>query len=183
MLGELVMYDPLFAPVILFIAGIFLAFRGRRLIPLALVMCSLATGFLYGGGIISSFTDNPDIIRWGPVLAGVILAVLVNLLYKIAFFAAGALLGFFISGIFLPEAPLSVTAGISLVTGALVYFFRNFVFSVLTAVLGAVLFTTGAVNLVAWTGFSAGRTCYIASVVIISILGAAHQLRSGRKSG
>jgi len=176
------MYDPLFAPVILFIAGIFLAFRGRRLIPLALVMCSLATGFLYGGGIISSFTDNPDIIRWGPVLAGVILAVLVNLLYKIAFFAAGALLGFFISGIFLPEAPLSVTAGISLVTGALVYFFRNFVFSVLTALLGASLTATGSVNLMAWAGVFAGVYVYWLIAIVICFAGLIYQLKKKRKS-
>lgn len=182
MLGELIMYDPLISPVVFFIAGIFLAFRGRKLVPFALAVCSLVIGFLYGSAIIANFTDNPDFIRWGPVLLGVVLAVLVNLLYKIAFFAAGAVLGFFLSGVVIPEASVLVTAGISIITGALVYFFRNFVFSVLTAVLGAVLFATGAVNLVAWTGISAGRTIYMVTVVVISLLGAVYQLRNGRKS-
>lgn len=181
MLGELVVYHPLVAPGLMLVFGLLLAFYGRKLVALALVLASLSLGYLYGGGMVASFTENPLLLQWGPLVVAIILCVIVLLLYRLAFFAAGFFLGLFLAAIFLPEASTLVSVGISLGTGALVYFFRNFVFSVLTALLGASLSATGSVNLLAWTGVSAGVYAYWLIAAGIGLIGLIFQLKSGRK--
>lgn len=181
MLGQLVMYDPLWAPAFMFICGILLAFFGRKLVPLALVLASLSAGLLYGGGFIAQFTDSPLAVKWGPVVVAILLSVLVIIVYRFAFFVAGLVIGFFIAGVLLPESSIVITGGIALGTGALVYFFRNFVFSILTAVLGASLAATGTVNLLAWTSLSANAWIYWSIAAVIAVCGIFYQLRKGRK--
>jgi len=182
MLGELVLYDPLLASIAMLVCGLLIAFNGRRLITVALVLAALGVGFLYGAGIVSSFTADPVVLKWAPLIMAVVLAVVMLVLYKFAFFAAGFFLGFFLSGIILPGASWITSVGISLGAGALVYFFRNFVFSVLTALLGASLTATGSVNLLAWTGVYAGVYVYWTIAVVTGITGLVCQLRRGRKS-
>lgn len=182
MLGDLVTYHPLIAPSLMLVCGLLLAFAGRRLVPLALVVSALAAGFLYGGGIISRFTDDPELLRYGPWVLALVFSAAVLVLYRLAFFAAGFFLGLFAAGIFLPESSTIAAVGIAVGSGALVYFFRNFVFSVLTALLGASLTATGSVNLLGWTGISAGVAVYWTIAVGIGLFGALHQLKKGRKS-
>jgi len=182
MLGELVVYQPLLAPGLMLVCGLLLAFAGRRLVILALVLSALASGFLYGGGIMASFTEDPGLLKWGPVAISILLAVIVLILYRFAFFAAGFFLGFFLAEIFLPGTSVLAAVGISLGTGALVYFFRNFVFSVLTALLGASLTATGSVNLLAWTGVFAGVYIYWLIAIAVGFTGLVYQLKKGRKS-
>ena len=182
MLGELVIYHPLLAPGLMLVCGLLLAFAGRRLVILALVFSALAAGFLYGGGIMASFTEDPGLIKWGPVAISILLSVIVLILYRFAFFAAGFFLGFFLTGILLPNASILAAVAISLGTGALVYFFRNFVFSVLTALLGASLTATGSVNLMAWAGVFAGVYVYWLIAIVICFAGLIYQLKKKRKS-
>ena len=180
MTGELIMYSPFTVSIVLFLVGLVLAFFGNRVIPFALIFCALIAGFLHGGSILQQFTDNPDILRFGPPVIAVLLAVLVSFLYKAAFFAAGILMGFFVSTILIPDLSIVPAALIALVFGALVYLSRNFVFSVLTSVLGAVLTATGIVNLVAWLNISAGIAAYWVVVVVTAVAGLFHQTKRNR---
>ena len=177
MLGQLVMFDLKVAPVLMVVCGLLLAFYGRKLVPLALALASIATGLLYGGSFIASFTDNPHAVQWGPFAVAVLLTVVVLIAYRLAFFAAGLVLGFFIAGVILPESTLLVVSVVSLGTGALVYFFRNFVFSVLTALLGASLTATGSVSLLAWVRVAAGTAVYWIIGAVIALCGLVFQLR------
>ncbi len=180
--GEIVMYDPLVVPVVMVLAGFALAFHGRKLVPLALVIVSLAAGFLYGGGIVLSFTDNSDIIRWAPVILGIAAAVLVSVLYRLFFFAAGAILGFVLVHLIFPESSLVFGILGAFLCGGLVYLFRNLVFSVLTALFGGILLASGSVNLLGWIRISADNTAYILILTGTCIWGFIHQMRKGRKS-
>lgn len=181
MLGEIVVYHPLAVPLIMLVCGLLLAFHGRKLIPLALVLAAMVLGFMHGGVVISRFTDDPQIIQWGPVAIGILLALLAVFLYRLAFFVAGILLGLFLAGILLPGGGLLWTLLIALVTGALVYLARNFVFSVLTAILGGALTASGAVNLLAWTGLSASVVVYWLILGLTTLFGLISQLKRGRK--
>ena len=180
MTGELIMYSPFAVSLLFFSVGIALAFFGNRIIPFALVFCALIAGFLQGGAILQQFTDNPDVLRFGPPVIAVLLAFLVSFLYKAAFFIAGMLMGFFVSTILLPDLSIVPAAIIALVFGALVYVSRNFVFSVLTSVLGAVLTATGTVNLVAWLNISAGVAAYWAVVAVTAVAGIIYQTKRNR---
>ena len=180
MTGELVMYSPFAVSLLLFLVGIALAFFGNRIIPFALVFCALIAGFFHSGSILQQFTENPDILRFGPPVIAVLLAILVSFLYKAVFFVAGMLMGFFVSTILMPDLSIVPAALIALVTGALVYLSRNFVFSVLTSVLGAVLTATGTVNLVAWLNISAGIAAYWAVVAVTALAGLFYQTKRNR---
>ncbi len=183
MIGELVMYHTFAVPAFMLAAGIALAFFGNRLVPFALVICALILGFLHGGSFLLLFTVNPDVLRFGPVILSVLLAVLVSFLYRMAFFLAGLFIGFFASSALFPDLSVVFAGGLALIAGALVYVARNFVFSVLTALMGAGLTATGAVNLLAWVNVSAGVAVYWLIVMIIFIAGAIYQLnrKKGRK--
>lgn len=180
MLGQLVIYDPFAAPLLMLLSGALLAFFGGRLIPLALGLSTLALGFIHGGPIIASFTDNPQIIQWGPVVLAVILTVIVLFLYRIAFFVAGLFIGFFAAQAFAPDQSYLVYGISALLAGVIVYISRNFVFAVLTALMGAGLLATGAVNLLAWAGVSAGTIVYFVVAAAAAITGTFYQMKHGR---
>ncbi len=181
MSGDLVMYHTFAVPAFMFAAGIALSFFGSRLVPFALVICALVLGFLHGGSFLLQFTDNADVIRFGPIILAVLLAVLVSFLYRIAFFLAGFFIGFFALSALFPDLALIYTGALALAAGALVYVSRNFVFSVLTALMGAGLTATGAVNLLAWVNVSAGITTYWSIVVIMFIAGTVYQIKRRRR--
>ena len=177
------MYHTLMVPLFMVATGIALAFFGSRLVPFALVLSALVIGLLHGGSLLARFTDNPDVLRFGPVVLGIVLAVIVSFLYKTAFFVAGLLIGFFASSALFPELPLLFVGVSAIIAGALVYVSRNFVFSVLTSVMGAGLTAAGAVNLLAWVNVSAGVAAYWATLAVIAIAGLVFQNkgRRGRK--
>ncbi|MCK5786029.1 MAG: hypothetical protein KAH54_05680 [Candidatus Sabulitectum sp.] len=152
-------------------SGVALAFFGRRLVPFALVLSALVIGFLHGGSLLLKLTENPGVLRFGPVVLSILLAVLVSFLYKTAFFVAGLLIGFFASSALFPELPLLYAGVIAIIAGALVYVSRNFVFSVLTSIMGAGLTAAGAVNLLAWLNVSAGVTAYWTILAVITTAG------------
>lgn len=181
MLGGIVMYHTLFAPAVMLLCGLLLAFRGRWLVPFALVVVSLIMGFVYGGAAAASLTENPILIRWAPLLIAVLFSVLAVVLFRTAFFVSGIVLGFFLAGVFLPDLPVFFASIAALGTGALVYFFRNFVFSVLTALIGAALTAAGAVNLLAWVEVSAGTDVYWIITVLTACFGIFCQVKKGRK--
>ncbi|MCK5133404.1 MAG: hypothetical protein KAR40_14780 [Candidatus Sabulitectum sp.] len=183
MIGELIMYHTLAVPVFFLTAGIALAFFGSRIIPFVLVLCALILGFLHGGSVLLLFTDKVEILRYGPVVLAVLFAVAVSFLYRVAFFLAGLFIGYFASSALFPELSVIIVGIITLVSGALVYVSRNFVFSVLTSVMGAGLAATGSVNLIAWMNVSAGITAYWAIVVFVFICGIVYQTKrnKGRK--
>jgi hypothetical protein len=181
MLGALVLFHPLAVPGFMLFSGLLLCFWGRRLIPFAVGMCAFAVGFIHGGALISAVTESPSLQRWGPFAIALLAVVLAQFLYRLAVFAAGFLLGFFISASLFPENHVLLYLGAALLGGALVYLSRNFVFSVLTSVAGGVLAATGAVNLAAWLGVSAGTAVYWAVAAVLFAAGLAAQLKSERK--
>ncbi len=181
MLGELVLCHPLYAPLAMLPAGLVLAFHGRKIVPFALGLCALVLGFLYGGLLLSAISSDPVVIRWAPLLTAVLFTLLVLFLYRVAFFFAGLLIGFFLAGFLLPDASTIVAGLVALATGAIVYVSRNFVFSVLTAVLGGALAATGAVNLSAWAGVYAGPAAYWSVFGAVVLFGAVYQLKHGGK--
>jgi hypothetical protein len=177
------MYHTLVVPAVLMTAGLALCFFGRRIVPFALVLASLITALLYSGSFLSAVTDNPGILRFGPAVVAVLLAVLVSFLYRIAFFVAGFFIGFFISSALFPDTHLFLRLASALIAGSLVYVSRNFVFSVLTSVMGAGLAATGSVNLIAWAGISAGVTAYWIIFAVTAVTGVLYQTigSKGRK--
>lgn len=183
MIGELIMYDPLAVPAFFLAAGIALAFFGSRIVPFALVLSAFIAGIMHGGPFLLQFTDNPDILKFGPAVLGILFAVLVSFLYRIAFFLAGFFIGYFTISALFPELSMFPVLLIAIVAGALVYVSRNFVFSVLTSVMGAGLAAAGAVSLVAWINVSVGVFGYWAIVVVITTSGVVYQLKrnKGRK--
>jgi hypothetical protein len=181
MLGELVIYDPFTAPFLMLLFGVVLAFFGSRLVPLALALSALVIGFFHGGSIIASFTDNALIIQWGPVAVAVLLTVIVLFVYRAAFFVAGLFIGFFAMQAFFPDRSFFIYGAAALLAGVIAYISRNFVFSVLTALMGAGLLATGAVSLLAWAGVSAGSTLYFIIAAAVAISGTFYQMRNGRK--
>jgi len=181
MLGELVLFHPLLVPIFFTVAGFALAFRGRKLVPLALGLAALVIGYLYGSSALAALGVSPDVLKWGPPVIAVFFLVVAMFLYRVAFFLAGALLGFFAAKIFFPFSPVLILIAVTVFTGALVYFFRNFVFSVLTALLGASLAASGTVNLLAWAGIAAGTAAYWGIALFAASFGLANQLRTERK--
>lgn len=183
MIGELIMYHTLLVPVFLLTAGIALAFWGSRIVPFALVLSALILGYLKGGSILQNFSANVEILKYGPFVLAILLAVVVSFLYRIAFFLAGFFIGYFVSSSLFPEFSTIIVWIISFVAGALVYVSRNFVFSVLTSVMGAGLTATGAVNLIAWIGVSASIPVYWAIVATVALGGLVYQNKrnKGRK--
>jgi len=181
MYGELVMYNPLAVPAFMLVIGLLFAFYGSRLVPLALSVCALFIGFLYGGSLLSHISSNAVILRIGPVIFAILFAVLVYFLYRAVFFAAGALFGFFAAQLLLPGISILFAVGIGILSGALVYLSRNFVFSVLTSLVGGSLTATGAVNLFAWINITAGVVYYWVILATVAICGICYQTR--RKSG
>jgi len=182
-MGDLVMYHTSVVPAVLLIAGLALCFFGRKIVPFALVVASLITAFLYSGPLLSSVTANPVILRFGPLAVAVVFAVLVSFLYRVAFFVAGLFIGFFISSALFPDVHLFFKLASAVLAGSLVYVSRNFVFSVLTSVMGAGLTATGSVNLVAWAGISAGVTAYWIIYTVTAVAGVLYQTigNKGRK--
>lgn len=181
MIGELIMYHTLAVPLFLLVAGIALTFWGNRIIPFAIILLALILGFLHGGSLLLKFTENPDILRFGPIVLAVVLAIIVSFLYRAAFFLAGLFIGYFACSALFPQLSPIIIWIVALVSGALVYVSRNFVFSVLTSVTGAGLSATGIVNLIAWVNVSAGITAYWVIVVIITVSGVIYQTK--RKKG
>lgn len=181
MIGELIMFHPLAVPAFFFLAGIALAFFGNRIVPFALVLSALIIGFLQGSTLIVQITDKIEILRYGPIVLAILLAVAVSFLYRIAFSLAGLFIGFFASSTLFPELSFVIAGLIALVSGALVYVSRNFVFSVLTSVMGAGLTATGAVNLAAWINVSAGVTIYWVIAAIITLAGLVYQNKKGKR--
>ncbi len=182
-MGDLVMYNISVVPAVLLASGLALCFFGRKIVPFALVVASLITAFLYSGPLLSSVTDNTLVLRFGPLVLSVVFAVLVSFLYRIAFFVAGLFIGFFISSAVFPDLHMLYKLAAALVAGSLVYVSRNFVFSVLTSVMGAGLTATGSVNLVAWAGISAGVTVYWIVYAVTAVAGVLYQTigNKGRK--
>lgn len=181
MLGELVLFHPLLVPIFLVAAGLALAFNGRRLVPLALGLAALGIGYFYGSSALAALGAGPGILKWGPPVIALLFLVIAIFLYRAAFFLAGALLGFFAAKIFFPFCSVPLLIAVTVGAGALVYFFRNFVFSVLTALLGASLASSGTVNLLAWAGIAAGTTAYWGIALLVASFGLANQLRAERK--
>jgi len=183
MIGQLVMYHPFAIPVLLLVSGIMLAFWGGRLVPFALVLFALILGVIQGGSVLINFTDNPDVLRFGPYVLAVLLAIAVSFLYRAAFFLAGLFIGYFLCSSFFPDLSMIFAGVVALVSGALVYVSRIFVFSVLTSVAGAGLAATGAVNLIAWINVACDVTAYWVIVAVIAVSGVIYQTKrnKGRK--
>ena len=183
MIGELVMYHPFAVPAFLALSGIILALWGSRIVPFALVLFALILGVVQGGSVLINFTDNPDVLKFGPYVLAVLLAVAVSFVYRVAFFLAGLFIGYFLCSSFFPNLSMIFAGVVALVSGALVYVSRNFVFSVLTSVTGGGLAATGIVNLVAWVGVTFGVTVYWAIVLVIAVSGVIYQTKrnKGRK--
>ncbi|MEA3266452.1 MAG: hypothetical protein U9P42_05845, partial [Candidatus Fermentibacteria bacterium] len=80
MIGQLVMYHPFVVPVFLLVSGITLAFWGSRLVPFALVLFALIVGVIQGGSFLINFTSNPEVLRFGPYVLAVLLAIAVSFL-------------------------------------------------------------------------------------------------------
>jgi hypothetical protein len=180
MYGELVMYHILIVPACMLVIGVLLSFYGSRLVPLALVICALFLGFLYGGSLLASFSSNSLLLRVGPVALAILFSVLVLLLYKASFFAGAVLIGFLAAQVLLPNISLLFAAGIGAIAGALVYLRRNFVFSVLTSLMGASLAAAGIVNLLAWFKVTTGVTHYWLIFAIVATAGFLFQLRKAK---
>ena len=183
MIGELVMYHTLAVPLLLLLAGLVLAFFGSRVVPFALVLCALILGFFHGASILQRITDNIEVIKYGPFVLAFLLALLVSFLYRAVFFLAGFFIAFSIVSAVFPELSVFISCVAGVIFGALVYASRNFVFSVLTALLGACLVATGIVNLFAWVNISAGVTWYWVTIAVTFIVGVIFQTKrnKGRK--
>ena len=76
---------------------------GKSIVPFALVLFALILGVVQGGSVLVNVTDNPDVLRFGPYVLAVLLAVAVSFIYRIAFFLAGLFIGYFLCSSFFPE--------------------------------------------------------------------------------
>jgi hypothetical protein len=182
MIGELVLIDPLWVPLVMVIAGVFAAFFGNRLVAVVLALSGLALGILHGAGIASALWNDPGFIRLGPWIFGILFAVLSGLFLRLALFLAGALLA--VSAVFAFMAPPSVIVVIvaALLGGGLACAYKDFVLALLTAAFGSLTASSGAVNLAANFSIPIGIIGYFLILALLFTAGLISQLRgSGKK--
>lgn len=177
MIGELVLIDPLWVPVLMVIAGVFAAFFGNRLVAAVLALSGLALGLVHGAGIASALWNDPGFIRLGPWIFGILFAVLSGLFLRLALFFAGALLA--VSAVFAFMAPPSVIVVIvaAVLGGGLACAYKNFVLALLTAAFGSLTASSGAVNLAANFSIPIGIVGYFLILAVVFTAGLLSQLR------
>ncbi|GEM_PF-1673163 len=181
MIGELVMIDPLWVPVLMVISGLFAAFFGNRLIGAVLALSGLALGLVHGAGIASVLWNDPGFIRLGPWIFGILFAVLSGLFLRLAMFFAGALLA--VSAVYAFMGPPSAIVVIvaAILGGGLACAYRNFVLALLTAAFGSLTASSGAVNLAANFSIPIGIVGYFLILVVVFTAGLLFQLRGNGK--
>lgn len=181
MIGELVLIDPLWVPLLMVVTGVFAAFFGNRLVAVVLALSGLALGLLHGAGIASALWNDPGFIRLGPWIFGILFAVLSGLFLRLALFLAGALLA--VSAVFAFMAPPSVIVVIvaALLGGGLACAYKDFVLALLTAAFGSLTASSGAVNLAANFSIHIGIVGYFLTLAVLFTAGLSMQLRGRRK--
>jgi hypothetical protein len=182
MIGELVLIDPLWVPVLMVITGVFAAFFGNRLVAAVLALSGLALGLVHGAGIASALWNDPGFIRLGPWIFGILFAVLSGLFLRLALFFAGALLA--VSAVFAFMAPPSLVVVIvaAVLGGGLACAYKNIVLALLTAAFGSLTASSGAVNLAANFSIPIGIVGYFLILAVVFTAGLLSQLRGrGRK--
>jgi hypothetical protein len=177
----LLMLDPLASAVVMLVVGLCLCFLGRKLIIFAMGVACFIMGWLYGGELISSLSQDPFLLEWGPWICGVVASVLGILLYKLSIFAAGALIAWFLLASHVPEVHIALRVFGALAAGALLLAFRRPLLSMLTALLGSSMASLASVALLAHAGVSVSTLVYWVVLAVLAAAGFSFQMKSLRE--
>ena len=153
MLDQIVLADLTIGPVALLLLGAALLLWGRKLFMVVVACAGFMIGYMYGGPLAAAITDSPDVIRWAPLALGILVAIISGLLLKLSFFLAGLVLGWFICVELAPESELFIRVVIALLSGGLLLACRRVLIVVLTSLVGARMFTLGAISILASLSF------------------------------
>jgi hypothetical protein len=182
-MDQLILLNPILGSVVVLLVGTLICFYGKRLFILVLAVAGFLLGYVYGGPLAAEITDSPDLIRWAPLVLGVILAALSGAFLRLSLFLAGLVIGWFLSVSFAPEAHFLVWLVCALLAGSMLALFKNVVLSLLTAIVGGRMIALGAVSLLACLSVRTCGTVYGLIFAASALIGAAFQLRRKGKKG
>ncbi len=133
-------------PVIILLAGAVSCFFGKKLLGILILVLGFLIGFYFLGPMV--MTKVGEEATWIPWVAGVVIAVLATVAWKVSFFLMGSILGMFILRSVLPEnTPGLVLMVSSFAIGTLVQLFKTPVIALATALAGSSFVSTGFVML------------------------------------
>ena len=180
-------------PFLLLIAGFIICFFGYRLLRLTLGIAGFGVGLALGlllAGLIPGASQVLTIIL-GIVLA-VLGAILATALYRFGVFLLGAGAGALIAGVVVTatgwQFPMIARVLAAIAGGILTLILERPLISILSAIAGAWGMVLGAFRLLGWHHVSAGSLkpsasygVMIACWLVIALIGAGIQLRSGHR--
>jgi hypothetical protein len=181
------------SPILLLVAGFVVCFFGYRLLRFTLGLAGFCVGLALGlsvAGLIPDISQVFTIIIG--IVGGMLGAVIAALLYKVGVFLLGAGTGALVASIILTSTgwshPLLVRLIAAIAGGILTLVLERTLVSILSALAGGWGITLGAFSLLGWHDVSAGSKpspanfgLMIACWLVIGLIGAGVQLRSGRK--
>jgi len=181
------------SPVLLLVAGFIVCFFGYRLLRFTLGLAGFCVGLALGlavAGLIPNISQVLTIIIG--IVGGVLGAVVAALLYKVGVFLLGAGAGVLVASIILTSTgwshPMLIRLVAAIAGGILTLVLERTLVSILSALAGAWGITLGAFSLLGWHDVSAAPKpspanygLMIACWLVLGLIGAGVQLRSGRK--
>jgi hypothetical protein len=182
MLDWIVQAELTLGPLFLLLAGVALLLWGRRLFWAMVALAGFMVGWMYGGQLAAELTESPQVIRWAPLVLGVVLAVVSGLLLKVSIFLGGLVIGWFLCAELAPGSALLARAAAALISGGLLLGFRRVIIAVLTSMAGARMAVLGAISLLAWVSVGVGSTVVFLATAALAVAGVVHQLRRRRRS-
>ena len=160
---ELVSLSPPVGAIVFIGLGLLFCFKGRSFFALMLACAGFFVFFHFCGIILSRITENPTLLRFGPIVAGVAGALLSGFLFKAYLFFAGAVFGWFLLMTWLPEAALLFRILVALGMGMLLFLFSKPLIIVATALIGGRMTGLGI------TGVFFYFNCYLSVFVITGL--------------
>jgi len=181
------------SPALMLTAGFVVCFFGYRLLRLTLGLAGfgvgLALGLLLTAKLVPNASQVPMIVVG--IVCGMLGALAATLLYKLGVFLLGAGAGILVASVIAAAAGwrYPMFAGVlgALAGGVLILFIERPLVSILSALAGAWGIVLGAFRILGWhhiaTGASkppAGYGIMVACWLVLALVGAGVQLRSGR---
>ena len=181
------------SPALLLVMGFIVCFFGYRLLRFTLGLAGFCVGLALGlaiAGLIPGISQVFTIIIG--IVCGILGAVLATVLYKFGVFLLGAGAGVLVAGVVVAATgwhyPMIARVLAAIVGGVLTLVLERPLVSILSALAGGWGTTLGTFSLLGWHRATAGSrppfTNYglmIACWLLLSLIGAGVQLRSGRK--
>jgi hypothetical protein len=181
------------SPVLLLIAGFVVCFFGYRLLRFTLGLAGFCVGLALGlavAGLITGISQAVTIII--AIVGGILGAVLASLLYRLGVFLLGAGAGALLAGIIVAATgshhALLIRALAAIVGGILTLVLERPLVSILSAFAGGWGIVLAAFKLFGWYHPAGARQppanygIMIACWLVLALIGAAIQLRSGSRN-